>query len=61
MSGKPTLTFKAVGLSFVQCEFSEHYAGSLAKINPGDNVTVSGNYRNKIFTSLFFINCGSAE
>jgi hypothetical protein len=60
-SGKPTLVFKCGGLSFVQCEFPEQYAASLAKINPGDTVRVSGYYQHKMLTSLFFKNCGSAD
>jgi len=38
------------GAFFVQGEFPKQYAASLAKINPGNTVRVSGCYKNRMVT-----------
>ena len=59
--GRASVSLKAGVLSGVICYFDGAYKNSLAKLNPGDRLRMSGTYSQKMLTTLFFEDCGQAE
>ncbi len=57
VSGTPTVSLTAGGISAVVCYFPDAAAASLANINPQQKITLSGVYKRKMLTSLFFEDC----
>ena len=57
VSGAPTVSLKAGGISTVTCYFPESAAPSLARISTDQNITLSGVYRSKMLATIFFEDC----
>lgn len=56
--GRGSVSLKGGGLSFIVCYFDGKYKGSLAKLDIGQKLSMSGIYRSKLITTLFFEDCG---
>lgn len=54
ISGQPKVSFNAGGLYFIHCRLPEGAKSSLAKIRPGDKMSLRAIYDTKSVTTLFF-------